>query len=116
MTGDVALDYLSLKGAPLGWDQLLDVRRMADFYFKPRKVLNSKEKMRNASNLKSYYGFVRNNAKIYFGKTLDGNMIQRDIPHVDVRTQTGSGFYDRHIKSSEEKVEQFKDNHTTNTC
>ena len=116
VTGDVALDYLSLKGAPLGWDQLLDVRRMADFYFKPRKVLNSKEKMRNASNLKSYYGFVRNNAKIYFGKTSDGNMIQRDIPHVDVRTQTGSGFYDRHIKSSEEKVEQFKDNHTTNTC
>ena len=72
--------------------------------------------MRNASNLKSYYGFVRNNAKIYFGKTSDGNMIQRDIPHLDVRTQTGSGFYDRHIKSSEEKVEQFKDNHTTNTC
>ena len=112
VTGDISLDYMSLKGAPLGMDKLLDIRRLADFYFKPRKVINSRGQQRNINNLESYYGFVRNNAKIYFGETSEKNLLNSEIPHVDVRDSFGGEFNDRRIQTADEKMNSFNETHT----
>ena len=114
VTGDIALDYLSLKGAPVGLDKLFDIRRMADFYFKPRAVLNNQGRLRNVSNLSSYYGFVRNNAKVYFGDLSEGNILRSDVSRKDVNDFGGS--FDRRVETAEDMKQIVKDKQTTIRC
>ena len=85
---------------------------MADFYFKPRKVINNRGQQRNINNLKSYYGFVRNNAKIYFGETSEKNLINSEIPHIDVTEYNGGDFSSKRIATSDDKMDSFTERHT----
>ena len=112
VTGEISLDYMSLKGAPLGLDRLFDIRKMAEFYFKPSKVINSQGYTRNISDLSSYYGFVKNNAKVYFGETSDRNLIHSELPHRDVSDYHGGEMNSQRIRTAEDKNSEFDTIHT----
>ena len=82
---DVALDWLNMRGAPIGYDRLYDIRALADFVFKPTKALNSRGKLRSVKDLKSYYGFTKRNAKLFFGELAQTDMLTgTDVPHIDI--------------------------------
>ena len=110
VTGDIALDYLSLRGAPGKFDKLLDIRNMAQFYFMPNKVLNSRGKLENVNNLRDYYGHVKRDARIYFGEMSDKNLLVKDkISSIDINP-TGKAGLDRNIETGEEAKQVFRNN------
>ncbi len=82
---DIAVDYLSMRGAPIGYDRLYDIRQLADFLFRPSKVLNSRGKLRTIKDLKSFYGFTKRNAQLFFGQASQRDMLTgKDTPHMDI--------------------------------
>ena len=110
VTGDIALDYLSLRGAPGKFDKLLDIRNMAQFYFMPNKVLNNRGKLENVNNLRDYYGHVKREAKIYFGEMADKNLLVKDkISSIDMNP-TGKAGLDRNVETSEQAKQEFRNN------
>ena len=109
VTGDISLDYLALRGAPVGTDMLLDIKKMAEFYFMPNKALNSRGKLRNIESLKSYYGFVRRDAKIYFGDLADKNMLVRDkLPTIDMNP-FGKAM-EKNVETGEHAKQRWRNN------
>ena len=115
VTGDVALDYLSLKGAPLGLDMLYDIRKLSEFYFMPKKVLNSQGKMRNIKSLKSYYGFVKRNSSVYFGTLNEKNLLHRkEMPLYD--TDPYGGVLSRGIEDANTLKEIARNKHKKFNC
>jgi hypothetical protein len=82
---DIAVDYLSMRGAPVGYDRLYDIRQLSDFLFRPSKVLNSRGKLRSVKDLKSFYGFTKRNAQLFFGETSQKDMLTgKETPHMDI--------------------------------
>ena len=115
VTGDVALDYLSLKGAPLGLDKLYDIKKLSEFYFAPKKVLNSRGQMRNVKSLKSYYGFVKRNASVYFGSLAERDLlIRKDIPLLD--SDPYGGVYSRTIEDANMMKQIAREKHRSIDC
>lgn len=115
VTGDVALDYLSLKGAPLGLDMLYDIKKLSEFYFMPKKVLNSQGKMRNIKSLKSYYGFVKRNSSVYFGTMNEKNLLHRkEIPLYD--TDPYGGVLSRGVEDANTLIEIALNKHRKFNC
>ena len=109
ISGDLSLDYLSLKGAPAGVDQLLDIKNMAKFYFMPNKVLNSRGKIENVNNLRDYYNFVKKDANIYFGDLSNKNMLVKDkVSSLDINP-FGSPI-ERTVETGEQAKQVFRDN------
>jgi hypothetical protein len=109
VTGDLSLDYLSLKGAPAGIDKLLDIKNMAKFYFMPSKVLNSRGKIESVGNLRDYYNFVRKDTKIWFGDLSEKNMLVKDkISSLDINP-FGSPI-ERNVETGEQAMQIFRDN------
>ena len=109
VTGDLSLDYLSLKGAPAKIDQLLDIKNMARFYFMPNKVLNSRGKLENIKDLKGYYNHVKRNDKIYFGDLSEKNMLVKDkVSSIDMNP-FGSPI-ERNVETGEQAKQVFRDN------
>ena len=109
VTGDLSLDYLSLKGAPAKIDQLLDIKNMAKFYFMPNKVLNSRGKLENVNNVKDYYDSVKRNGKIWFGDLSEKNMLVKDkVSSIDMNP-FGSPI-ERTVETGEQAKQVFRDN------
>jgi len=115
---DISLDYLSMRGAPTGYDTLYDIRQLADFYFRPSKVLNSRGKMRSVKDLKSYYGFVKRNASVFFGEASEKDMlVGKDVPHIDINPYGGKVSVDESTASLEQTHSQiWRDMVTTLNC
>ena len=109
VTGDLSLDYLSLKGAPAKIDQLLDIKNMARFYFMPNKVLNSRGKLENVKDLKGYYDSVKKDGKIWFGDLSEKNMLVKDkVSSIDMNP-FGSPI-ERNVETGEQAKQVFRDN------
>ena len=115
---DISLDYLSMRGAPTGYDTLYDIRQLADFYFRPSKVLNSRGKMRSVKDLKSYYGFIKRNASVIFGEASEKDMlVGKDVPHIDINPYGGKVSVDNSTASLEQTHSQiWRDMVTTLNC
>ena len=92
MTGsDISLDYLSMRGAPPGISKMYDIKTMADFYFRPYKVLNRKGRLQSVKNLNSFYGFMKNDALIFYGKHSGKNMLTAEnTAHIDINALGGN--------------------------
>ena len=109
VSGDLSLDYLSLKGAPAGVDQLLDIKNMAKFYFMPNKVLNNRGKIESVGNLRDYYNFVKKDANIWFGDLSEKNMLVKDkVSSLDINP-FGSPI-SRNVETGEQAKQIFRDN------
>ena len=109
VTGDLSLDFLALKGAPAGVDKLLDIKNMAQFYFMPNKALTSRGKLRNIKDLRSFYGFVKKDAKIFFGDLAEKNMIVKEkLPTIDMNP-FGSPIK-RNVETGEQAKQAFRNN------
>jgi hypothetical protein len=109
VTGDLPLDYLTLKGAPSGFDKLLDIRNLAQFYFMPRKALNNRGKLQNVKTLKDYYDNVKGNSGIYFGGLEKKNLlVKEEIATID-RNSTG-GNIERNELNEAEVIQLFHEN------
>ena len=75
----------------------------------PNKALNSRGKLRNINSLKSYYGFVKRNAKIYFGNLADENMLVRDkLPTIDMNP-FGKAM-ERNVETGEHAKQRWRNN------
>ena len=108
---DIAIDYLNMRRAPTGYDRLYDIRQLADFLFRPSKVLNSRGKLRTVKDLRSFYGFVKRNSKLTFGELAQTDMLTgKDVPHLDINPFGGK--YGPAAESSE-AVQQTWINKTT---
>ena len=107
-----------MRGAPTGYDTLYDIRQLADFYFRPSKVLNSRGKMRSVKDLKSYYGFIKRNASVIFGEASEKDMlVGKDVPHIDINPYGGKVSVDNSTASLEQTHSQiWRDMVTTLNC
>ena len=98
---DITVDYLNMRRAPTGYDRLYDIRQLADFLFRPSKVLNSRGKLRSVKDLRSFYGYIKRNAQLTFGELAQTDMLTgKDVPHLDINP-----FGGKYGPAAETKVE-----------
>ena len=109
ITGDIPLDYLTLKGAPTGLDMMTDIRSLSQFYFMPKKALNNRGRLENIDNLKGYYDHVNRDSGIYFGEVNRKNLlIKEEIATIDMNP-FGEPMK-RNVQTETEALQAFKEN------
>ena len=109
ITGDIPLDYLTLKGAPTGLDMMTDIKSLSQFYFMPKKALNNKGRLENINNLKGYYDHVNRDSGIYFGEVNRKNLlIKEQIATIDMNP-FGEPMK-RNVQTETEALQAFKEN------